>query len=253
MFYRVALTTQNTVTHTVRDVADHEGQGAMAVTDDAVEKLRAMILERTLRPGDRLPKEADLAATLGLSRNSLREAVRALSMVRILDVRQGDGTYVSSLAADSLVEALSFILEFHRDASVLELLEVRRILEPAVCSRAATLATEDDIRHLESILAESTPSSPVDDLVTADLEFHHAIAQSCGNPVLASLAESLSGPTQRARIWRGMTEEGALERTLREHEAILDAIRRHNADVAAAWAAVHISGVEDWLRENLAD
>lgn len=223
----------------------------MAVTDDAVEKLRAMILEGTLKPGDRLPKEADLAATLGLSRNSLREAVRALSMVRILDVRQGDGTYVSSLAADSLVEALTFILEFHRDASVLELLEVRRVLEPAVCARAANLATDDDIHALEAVLAKSSASSPVDDLVNADLEFHRTIAKCCGNPVLASLAESLSGPTQRARIWRGMTEEGALERTLREHAAILDAIRRHDAEIAAAWAAVHIGGVEDWLRENL--
>jgi len=225
----------------------------MAVTDDAVEKLRAMILEGTLKPGDRLPKEADLAATLGLSRNSLREAVRALSMVRILDVRQGDGTYVSSLAADSLVEALTFILEFHRDASVLELLEVRRILEPAVCARAATLATEDDIQALEVVLAKSSASSPVDDLVNADLEFHHTIAKCCGNPVLASLSESLSGPTQRARIWRGMTEEGALERTLREHAAILAAIRRHDAEIAAAWAAVHIGGVADWLRENLTE
>lgn len=70
--------------------------------------------------------------------------------------------------------------------------------------------------------------------------------------MLASLAESLSGPTQRARIWRGMTEEGALERTLREHQAILDAIRRHDAEIAA-WAAVHIGGVEDWLRASLAN
>ena len=225
----------------------------MAVTDDAVERLREMILEGTLKPGDRLPKEADLAASLGLSRNSLREAVRALAMVRILDVRQGDGTYVSSLAADSLVEALSFIIEFHHDASVLELLEVRRVLEPAVCARAARLATDDDIRDLEAVLAKSTASSPVDDLVNADLEFHHTIAKCCGNPVLASFAESLSGPTQRARIWRGMTEEGAMERTLREHAAILDAIRRHDAEIAAAWAAVHIGGVENWLRENLTE
>lgn len=223
----------------------------MAVTDDAVEKLRAMIVEGTLRPGDRLPKEADLAAELGLSRNSLREAVRALSMVRILDVRQGDGTYVSSLAPDSLVEALSFILEFHQDASVLELLEVRRVLEPAICARAARLASADDIVELEVILAKSTPQSSVDDLVDADLEFHRTIAHSCGNPVLASLNESLSGPTQRARIWRGMTQEGALERTLREHAAILDAIRQHDAEVAGAWATVHIGGVEDWLRANL--
>jgi GntR family transcriptional repressor for pyruvate dehydrogenase complex len=113
----------------------------VAVTDEAIEKLKDMIVSDRLRPGDRLPREADLAASLGLSRSSLREAVRALSLVRILDVRQGDGTYVSSLAADSLLDALSFIVEFHHDASVLELLEVRRILEPAASARAECSST----------------------------------------------------------------------------------------------------------------
>jgi DNA-binding FadR family transcriptional regulator len=115
----------------------------MAVTDEAIEKLKGMIVSGELRPGERLPREADLATSLGLSRSSLREAVRALSLVRILDVRQGDGTYVSSLAADSLLDALNFIVEFHRDASVLELLEVRRILEPAASARAAVRVTAE--------------------------------------------------------------------------------------------------------------
>src|SRR3954449_81341 len=147
----------------------------MAVTDEAIEKLRAMIVSGELRPGDRLPREADLATTLGLSRSSLREAVRALSLVRILDVRQGDGTYVSSLASDSLLEALNFIVEFHRDASVLELLEVRRILEPAASARAAVQISADAIADLERVLNLATADSPVEDLVKADVEFHRAI------------------------------------------------------------------------------
>src|SRR6266576_3433924 len=126
--------------------------GAVAVTDEAIEKLRDMIVSGRLKPGDRLPREADLATSLGLSRSSLREAVRALSLVRILDVRQGDGTYVSSLAADSLLDALSFIVEFHHDASVLELLEVRRILEPAASARAAVLIDDASLASLEEIL-----------------------------------------------------------------------------------------------------
>src|SRR5205809_1895304 len=109
----------------------------MAVTDEAIEKLRAMIVSGQLRPGDRLPREADLATTLGLSRNSLREAVRALSLIRILDVRQGDGTYVTSLDPQLLLEALSFVVDFHRDDTVLEFLAVRRILEPAATAMAA--------------------------------------------------------------------------------------------------------------------
>ena len=224
----------------------------MAVTDDAIEKLQAMIASGDLKPGDKLPREADLAQLLGLSRNSLREAVRALSMIRILDVRQGDGTYVSSLASDSLVEALSFIVAFHQDASVLELLEVRRILEPAACARAALLAEPEDIANLEEILDRATSESSVDDLVQADLEFHRAIAQCSGNTVLASLIESLSGPTQRARIWRGMTQQGALARTLHEHRSIFKAISGHDPEMASTWATVHVAGVEEWLQDALA-
>ena len=88
----------------------------MALTDEAIEKIKAMIVSGTLHAGDRLPKEADLAAELGLSRSSLREAVRALALVNILDVRRGDGTYVTSLEPALLLEALSFIVDFHKDA-----------------------------------------------------------------------------------------------------------------------------------------
>ena len=96
-------------------------------------------------PGDRLPKEADLAERLGLSRNSLREAVKALSLIRVLDVRQGDGTYVTSLEPDLLLDALSFVVDFHRDDTVLQFLEVRRILEPAATAMAAERMTDEDI------------------------------------------------------------------------------------------------------------
>jgi DNA-binding FadR family transcriptional regulator len=227
--------------------------GSVAVTDEAIEKLKEMIVSGQLRPGDRLPREADLATDLGLSRSSLREAVRALSLVRILDVRQGDGTYVSSLAADTLLDALSFIVEFHHDASVLELLEVRRILEPAASAQAATRITDDALAELEDIQGRSNVDSSVEDLVKNDLEFHRAIAVASGNSVLASLIESLSGPTQRARVWRGITQEGALVRTLAEHRAIFDAIRAHDPELARTWATVHIAGVEDWIRTTLED
>ena len=103
-----------------------------------------MIISGTLRAGDRLPREADLAAELGLSRSSLREAVRALSLVNILDVRRGDGTYVTSLEPRLLLEALSFIVDFHRDDTVLEFLQVRRILEPAATAMAAERITDDE-------------------------------------------------------------------------------------------------------------
>lgn len=217
----------------------------MSVTDDAIAKIKAMIVSGDLKPGSRLPREADLAADLGVSRNSLREAVRALSLVRILDVRQGDGTYVSSLEPKSLLDAMSFLLEFHQDDSVLDILGVRRILEPAATALAAQQMTEDQIEHLRTLVEPETSS--VTELVALDLNFHAAIAAASGNRVLASLLDSLSLPTMRARIWRGITEERAFERTVAEHRGICDAIAAHDPELARARALAHVGGVMEWL------
>jgi len=225
----------------------------VALTDEAIEKIKQMILSGRVRPGEKLPREADLAAELGLSRNSLREAVKALSLINVLDVRQGDGTYATSLAPSLLLEALSFIVDFHRDDTVLEFLEVRRILEPAATALAALRMKEGDMAELERILDSVDVDSPVDHFVAADLEFHKKIALGSGNSVLASLVDNMSMPTARARVWRGMTEPHALERTLGEHHAIYQAIVNRDPDLARSWAAVHISGIESWLRRALTD
>jgi DNA-binding FadR family transcriptional regulator len=223
----------------------------VAVTDEAIEKIKSMILSGALRAGDKLPREADLAADLGLSRSSLREAVRALSLVNILDVRQGDGTYVTSLQVPLLLEALSFIVDFHRDATVLEFLRVRRILEPAATAMAAERINDDGVVALRELLDRLGPYPEVEELVANDLEFHRGIAAWSGNAVLCSLLETLSGPTTRARVWRGLTQSGATERTLAEHRAILDALSAHDPEVARSWATVHIAGVEEWLASVL--
>ncbi|MEU0303185.1 FadR/GntR family transcriptional regulator [Streptomyces sp. NPDC006175] len=223
----------------------------MAVTDEAIEKIKAMIVSGALAPGDRLPKESELAAELGLSRNSLREAVRALSLIRILDVRQGDGTYVTSLDPQLLLEALSFVVDFHRDDTVLEFFAVRRILEPAATAMAALRMTEDQLDALSDQLDALGPEPSVEALVAGDLEFHRSIVQHSGNSVLCSLLDGLSGPTTRARVWRGLTQEDAVGRTLREHRAILAALRDRDAEAARSWATVHVASVEQWLRSTL--
>jgi DNA-binding FadR family transcriptional regulator len=223
----------------------------MAVTDEAIERIKAMIVSGALRPGDRLPKESLLAAELGLSRNSLREAVRALSLIRILDVRQGDGTYVTSLDPQLLLEAMSFVVDFHRDDTVLEFLAVRRILEPAATALACARLTDAELDVLDGQLAALGPAPSVDELVAADLEFHRTVVRASGNSVLCSLLDGLSGPATRARVWRGLTREDALARTLSEHRAILAALRDRDAEAARAWATVHIASTEQWLRSTL--
>ncbi|MFK3980703.1 FadR/GntR family transcriptional regulator [Micromonospora sp. NPDC050397] len=223
----------------------------MALTDEAIHKIKEMIVSGELRPGDRLPKEADLADRLGLSRNSLREAVKALSVIRVLDVRQGDGTYVTSLDPGLLLDAMSFVVDFHRDDTVLQFLEVRRILEPAAAAMAAQRMTEEEIAKLRTLLDGLGGEPTIDALVANDLEFHRQIAAGAGNDVLCSLIDSLSGPTTRARIWRGLTQESAVARTREQHAAILDAIAARQPELARSWATVHVAGVEDWLRRAL--
>ncbi len=220
----------------------------MALTDEAIEKIKDLIVTGKLRPGDRLPKEPVLAGRLGLSRNSLREAVRALALVRVLDVRQGDGTYVTSLEPELLLDAMKFVLEFHRDKTLLQLLEVRRILEPAAVAMAAVQMSDEEIAGLGVTLEKATLDTPVDAFVQADIEFHRHLASGSGNQVLCSIIEGLVAPTTRARVWRGLTQEHALERSLMEHRMMYNAVAERNAELARSWATIHITGVEEWLR-----
>jgi GntR family transcriptional repressor for pyruvate dehydrogenase complex len=223
----------------------------MALADEAINKIKEMIVSGALRPGDRLPKEADLAERLGISRNSLREAVKALSMIRVLDVRQGDGTYVTSLEPHLLLDLLGFVVDFHTDDAVMHFLEVRRLLEPAATALAAQRMSAGDVEKLQAVLDELGADPSIEALVANDLEFHRRIAAGAANPVLSSLLDGLSGPTTRARIWRGLTQEGAAARTHEQHQAIVDAIAARQPELARSWATVHVAGVEEWLRRAL--
>jgi GntR family transcriptional regulator, transcriptional repressor for pyruvate dehydrogenase complex len=219
----------------------------VAVTDEAILKIKEMLLSGRLGPGDRLPPEKELSEALGLSRSSLREAVKALELIRVLDVRRGDGTYVTSLEPHLLLEAMTFVVELHQDASVLDLFEVRRILEPAAAVIAARKARPEDLEMLRLSLAEVDERTTVEDLVAHDVKFHGCITALSGNTYLSSILDSLSSSTMRARIWRGLTEESSVARTLAEHQAILDAMTVGDADLVRSRVIVHISGVERWL------
>ncbi|MBS1896317.1 MAG: FadR family transcriptional regulator [Actinobacteria bacterium] len=221
----------------------------MAVTDEAIEKIKAMIVSGELGPGDRLPPEKELAERLGLSRNSMREAVKALEVIRVLDVRRGDGTYVTSLEPHLLLEAISFVVDMHDDDSLLELFAVRRMLESQATGLAATHGDDEAIATLQAEIDGVDAAVSIDDLVAHDIRFHREIVQMTGNGYLASLIDSLSSQTIRARVWRGLTEQGAVERTLSEHRAIADAIAQHDPALATSLATAHIAGVERWLRQ----
>src|SRR5664279_5164959 len=126
-----------------------------SLTDDAIDQIKQMIVAGRLRPGDRLPREQDLAELLGLSRGTLREAVRALTAMKVVDVRRGDGTYVTSLAPELMLEALNFVVDLHRDDTVLHFLEVRSFIEPESTARAAMHANQNLLRTLAELVAEA--------------------------------------------------------------------------------------------------
>src|SRR5260221_5791279 len=231
---------------------EREAGRSMSVTDDAIEKIRELIISGQWGPGDRLPPEAELASQLGLSRNSLREAVRALSMVRVLEVGQGEGTYVTSLEADLLLESTRFATHLMRNNIVLELYAVRRMVEPAAASLAAARIDEQGIAALGRECEGMVGAETVEELVDADMAFHSVIARAAGNSVLVSLLESLSTRTLRTRIWRGRDEAGALEVTRAEHRRIYDAIRPRDPELARAMAAGHLANREAWFAAPLA-
>ncbi len=223
----------------------------MAVTDEAITKIKDMIISGELSAGDRLPPEKELSEKLGLSRSSLREAVKALEIIRVLDVRRGDGTYVTSLEPKLLTEAMTFIVDLHQDESILELFEVRRMLEPAAAATAARLITPQQIAALRATMDNIDELTSVESLVEHDLVFHGLITAAANNSYLTSVLDSLSSSTVRARIWRGLTQERAVDRTLSEHAAIIDALERGDTELARSLVTVHISGVEHWLRQAL--
>lgn len=220
----------------------------MAVTDEAILSIKDMILSGELRPGDRLPPEKELSERLGLSRSSMREAVKALEVIRVLDVRRGDGTYVTSLEPRLLLEALTFVVDLHDSNSLLELFAVRRILEPAAAALAAGRIDAETIGGLRDLVDSVADSVDVEALVDHDLRFHQTLVEASGNAYLATLVQSLSAHTVRARIWRGLTQQSATERTLAEHRGIVDALESGDGRLAEVLTAAHIYGVEQWLR-----
>ena len=220
----------------------------MALTDDAITGIKQMILSGQVGPGDKLPRETELATKLGLSRSSLREAVRALILAGVLKTRQGDGTYVTSLEPHQLLETMSLAVDFMRNRSLVELFEVRRMIEPAATALAAGRITTEDLLRLDETLQRMDSAGSVEELVEADDDFHRTIAGATGNAALAAFLQNLYGRTLRARIWRGLAEEGALDRTRVSHHAIYTAISNRDAELARSAATMHIAEVEAWFR-----
>jgi GntR family transcriptional repressor for pyruvate dehydrogenase complex len=224
----------------------------LGAIDSAITKLRDLIADGELSPGDRLPPEPELAVLVGVSRNTLREAVRALIQANVLDVRRGDGTYVTSLEPRLLLSGLSFVVDLMQDRTLLELVEVRRILEPAATALAAERINDETLDEVRHSLERMKAATSTEELVAEDMEYHRLVVRATGNATLESLLDALVTSTTKARVWRAISGGGVKAWTLGQHEVILEALAAHDARLASAASTVLVAASENWVRHLLA-
>ncbi len=226
--------------------------GTRSQTDVVIEGIKAMLTGGELRAGSRLPVEKDLAARLGVSRGSLREGVRALATLGVLETRQGDGTYVTALDPQTLLSPLGFLADLQQPAHAADLLAVRRVLETESVALAATRLTDDELGELNRLLdgvdriLANEPDIDLEEFIRVDTAFHGIIARASGNPALAAIIDTLVGRTFRARLWRAISHRGSVRETQAEHRAILDELTRRDPERARIRMSVHLLGVEQF-------
>jgi GntR family transcriptional regulator, transcriptional repressor for pyruvate dehydrogenase complex len=210
------------------------------------ERFLLLIEEGRLRPGDKLPAERDLAVMMGVSRPSLREALRALSTMKVIEMRPGDGTYVTSLEPALLVEHLDFVFSLD-DSTFLQLLQARKILEPGIAALVAGQISDQELAGMQACLDRTAES--MDDheaFLQADLELHQRIAEAAGNPILGRFMAALSrlGVASRRRT---VAIPGIARQTMRDHRAIVRALQSRDAAAAQAAMLHHLEGVQKEL------
>ncbi len=222
------------------------GLEAPVVRESVAEMVVRRILDRVkagvLKAGDTLPPERDLAASLNVSRPSVREAMRGLAVLGVVRTRQGGGAYISDLGPDSLLGPLQFYMSLE-GASIRELYDARSLIESDVARRAAIHISDADLARLETIFAaqDQTIGDPMA-FRQADFEFHEVIWIGSGNAFLKRIGESLNVLGLEFRK-RASEQPGVLEQSLRDHRHLLDALTARDPERAARAAEAHMQNV----------
>jgi GntR family transcriptional repressor for pyruvate dehydrogenase complex len=214
------------------------------VYHEIVDQIRELIAAGRIKPGDRLPPERELAELFKASRNSVRDAIRVLEQMGLIESRQGDGTYVRSVSAEDLAEPLALMLLQSR-TQMRELWEVRRVLEPALAEFAASRITEEELGELEAILQAQTRK--VEAGATAleeDIAFHYGIAEAARNTVMLRTLDTLVDLLRQSRE-RSLQQHDRPAFSLAGHKRILTALRRRDPDGARAEMLRHLTEVEE--------
>jgi GntR family transcriptional repressor for pyruvate dehydrogenase complex len=218
------------------------------VYQEVAKRLERHIAEE-LKPGDRLPSERELVRMLCVSRGSVRDAIRTLEVMGLLEPRQGIGTVVcipGSGPASPLTSALR-----EKRKMIAELLDVRKMLEPPLAGRAALHASSDEISDMQDILLRQEAKQSQGDLgIEEDSEFHYSIALASSNTVVLKVVDVLMDLLRETRE-RSLQGEGRQAKSLAAHHRILSAVKRGDAAAAEAAMRRHLQEIENIVLKKL--
>lgn len=216
------------------------------VYEEVAGQIQRLIIAGKLKPGDRLPPERELAETCGVSRASVREAIRLLETLGLAEPRHGEGTIIRDLNPRSLVYPLATLLTRKR-TMLAEVLDVRKMIEPPLAARAAAEASADEIARLAEILASQEEKVRRGELpIEEDSRFHYTIATVARNSVALKVVDVLMDLLQESRQ-RSLQVKGRLQKSLEGHRRVLAAIRRRHPAAAEAAMRRHIEEVHEVL------
>jgi len=223
-----------------------------ALPDQIAGRILQMIRDKKLRPGDKLPPERELATMMQVGRPALREALRGLSLMNIIEIRPGAGAYVTKLETAQLVEHLDFVFAID-DYAILDLFDARKIVEVGIIELAAPCVSDDDIAKLETCLAKSAQAGhDAEAFLYTDIELHTLIAQIAGNPIMLRFMESIHQMGLASRLRTGRLE-GVVEQSSIDHRLIVEALKARDPKAAREAMLRHLDKVEEKLRVVLAD
>jgi GntR family transcriptional repressor for pyruvate dehydrogenase complex len=219
------------------------------VSEDIVAQILQLMGDGHLIGGSRLPSERELAAQLGVSRPSVREALRQLELMGVIESRQGAGAFVREVTDDDLVQPLALLLR-GRKHLLGDILETRKVIEPHIARLAAEKASADEIAQLESLVQRQETKTREGKLaIEEDSSFHHTLARASGNGVLLLLVESCMDLLRESRRLNLQSPERA-RRSVEGHVELLQAIKRHDAEGAFQAMHRHLDGIENAIRSR---
>ncbi len=218
------------------------------IYEEIVRQVKAMIAEGRLKSGDRLPPERELAEKFVVSRTSVREALRALESLGLVEIRPGEGTFVRKISVEALIEPLALVLTSQREA-IAELFEARRLLAPVIAGLAARRATPDEVQEMERILEEQAKEIAAGRTGLAqDAQFHAAIASAAHNQAITRIVHAIMDLLTQSRE-DSLNIPGRPERSHQDHRRVLEAIRRRDLAGAEQTMREHLTAVERLVLE----